>query len=192
MIFWAMSLRDFIHTTRDLMHVRRFTTVRGFQDESVAEHCYYTALYAMVICDLERLEGRRVDVLDVLRRCLVHDLDEARVSDIPRPIKHANSKVRSTIHRISEQVYRELISPLPESVRKEYMKLWREDSSYEAKVKRAADLLEALAWAVEEQAMGNMRVRSLKIVESLMDEIRLTGVPSAIKIAEELVAETTY
>lgn len=184
------DIREFIHGSRDLMHVRRFTTVRGFQDESVAEHSYYAALYAMVICDLERLEGRRVDVAEVLRRCLIHDLDEARVSDIPRPIKHANPKVRSTIRKISEQVYHELISPLPEPVQKEYLRLWRESPSYEVKVKKAADLLEALAWAVEESAMGNMRVKSLKIVESLLEEIEATGVPSAIKIARQLAAES--
>jgi len=183
------KVTDFIHDSRDLMHVRRFTTVRGFQDESVAEHSYYTTLYAMVICDLEAAEGRRVDASEVLRRCLLHDLDEARVSDIPRPIKHANHEVQSTISKISAQVYEELVSPLPPIVRDEYVRLWNKDSSYEAKVQKAADLLEALAWAIEEQTMRNMRVKSLKIAENLLAEIREIGVPSATKIAEQLISE---
>ncbi|MEM0271998.1 MAG: YfbR-like 5'-deoxynucleotidase [Thermoprotei archaeon] len=182
-------IADFIHNVRDLMHVRRFTTVRGFQDESVAEHSYYTTLYAMLICDLEASEGRGANVSEVLRRCLLHDLDEARVSDIPSPIKHANPDVQSTITKISAQVYEELISPLPLNVRSEYSRLWTKDSSYEAKIQKAADLLEALTWTIEEQTMGNMRVKSLEIAEHLFGEIKKVGVPTAITIAENLMSE---
>jgi 5'-deoxynucleotidase YfbR-like HD superfamily hydrolase len=183
------GIREFIHDTRDLMHVRRFTTVRGFQDESVAEHSYYTALYAMIICDMEESAGRAVDKLEVLRRCLVHDLDESRVSDIPRPIKYANPEAQATITKISQQAYRELVSNLPENLHEDYFRLWSKDSSYESMVEKAADLLEALAWAIEEQAMGNMRVKSLNIAHSILEEIRKIGVPSATEIAEQLLSE---
>jgi 5'-deoxynucleotidase YfbR-like HD superfamily hydrolase len=186
------GIRKFVHDVRDLMLVRRFTTVRGFQMESVAEHSYYTTLYAMLLCDLEEKRGEKVDLIKLLRICLLHDLEEARVSDIPRPVKHANPKVLSTISSIGQEVYSELVSTLPQKLRVSYMNAWKDakGSSFEARIYKAADLLEALVWAAEEDAMGNMRTKRLGIAKSLFEEIKLLGVPSATRLASQLLKES--
>ncbi|MEM3670183.1 MAG: YfbR-like 5'-deoxynucleotidase [Thermoprotei archaeon] len=182
----------FVHDVRDLMQVRRFTTVRGFQEESVAEHSYYTALYAMLICDLESLAGDAPDVELVLRTCLLHDLEETRVSDIPRPFKHSDPELKDTISRASSEVFERLVAELPSNVGCKYVGLWKNSKgeSYEQRIVKAADLLEALVWSSEEDMQGNMRTRKGHITDELLDEVKKTRVRSAVSIAEAIYKET--
>jgi 5'-deoxynucleotidase YfbR-like HD superfamily hydrolase len=49
---------DFLLGIRSLMTVGRFSVYKCHFREDVAQHSYFTALYAMVIADLER--GKRL------------------------------------------------------------------------------------------------------------------------------------
>ena len=64
------------------MTVTRFSVYKCHFREDVAQHSYLTTLYAMILADLERLDGRKVDVERLLRMALLHDAEESRTGDI--------------------------------------------------------------------------------------------------------------
>ncbi len=76
--------------TRDL-HILKHTVRTGWLDaeiyrgESIAGHMYHSAVIALV---LRGRSGRRdIDWARVVEYCLIHDMAEARVGDIPAPVK---------------------------------------------------------------------------------------------------------
>ncbi len=182
---------NFLHETRDLMILRRFPTIRGLQNESVAEHSYYTSLYALLLADMEVESGKTVDYAKLLRMCLIHDIAEVRISDIPRPVKHANPRVNEEMDILAEQAYSSLVRSLPSFSSERFMKSWRDMRSrtFESKLYKAADLLEALVWVVEEDLMGRRNAKRLGVAEQLVQEITKIGLPSANKIAFDLLSE---
>jgi 5'-deoxynucleotidase YfbR-like HD superfamily hydrolase len=70
---------------RDLAYVPRWSIVRVAKPQSVAEHSYYTAMYAYQVADLIEWKGDRY-VLILM--ALWHDVEECFTGDIPGPIKH--------------------------------------------------------------------------------------------------------
>lgn len=71
----------------NLSHVSRWTIVPMVKNENVAEHSFRVA--AISECIAERLidAGVKVDMLEVLRLALHHDIDEVLSGDIPTPCK---------------------------------------------------------------------------------------------------------
>ncbi len=179
----------FLKDARQLMLIERFVTLKRIQKESVAEHSFFTALYAMLVADLEIKNGKSVNVEKVLRIALLHDLEETSVSDIPRPIKHATPEFRSEVQKVGERVVSQILSDLPEPLKLSYLELWKveKDEALESRICRASDLLEALIWVVEEEEMGNTNVQKLGIKEELLNEIKRTGVDSALELAHKII-----
>lgn len=71
--------------------------------ESIAEHTLKVAFIAMVICrELECL-----DEYKVLKMALIHDLPEALISDIPKPIKERLDGER--LSKISLEIVKEIL-----------------------------------------------------------------------------------
>jgi 5'-deoxynucleotidase len=70
---------------RDLAFVPRWSIVRVARTQSVAEHSYYTAMYAGQICDFLGLATYKPFAV---WQALWHDAEECFTSDIPGPVKH--------------------------------------------------------------------------------------------------------
>jgi 5'-deoxynucleotidase len=72
---------------RDLSYVPRWSIVRVAKPQSVAEHSFYTAVYAAYFADMIgwRYRGSREQLL---LAALWHDAEEQFVGDIPGPAKH--------------------------------------------------------------------------------------------------------
>ena len=83
------QLLDFLISIRSLMTVGRFSVYKCHFREDVAQHSYLTALYAMILADLERRKGRKVDIEKLLRMALLHRRkSQGRVTSItPSNIK---------------------------------------------------------------------------------------------------------
>lgn len=170
------------------MTVERFTVYKCHFREDVAQHSYLTALYAMILADLEKRRGRRVDVEKLLRMALIHDAEESRTGDIHHPFKHQDPDFTKTIDDRALQWFNDLMSSLPDSMAHTYIELRKTQQGYstETVLLKAADKLEALLWAYEEYLLGNQHVRDAKIVEDILSKLDRIRLPSV----KALVAET--
>ena len=154
--------------------------------EDVAQHSYFTALYAMILADLERGKGTKVDTERLLRMALLHDAEEARTGDIHHPFKHQDAPFADTLDDRALEWFENLMGGLPEDLAHEYIRLRRasrEISTIEASILKASDKIEALLWAYEEYLLGNVHVRKALIVEDILsklDQIQLTTVKTLV------------
>ena len=141
---------DFFKTAVNLKNISR----QGWIDklsiehpESVADHSYSMAIMGMVISDLENYDSEKI-----LKMILLHDLAESKIGDYtPNQISKEN-KIK-----IENNVYDEIISTLPNTIKLQYGKIWKEyqkQESPESKVVHQIDKLEMVLQAKMYQKGG--------------------------------------
>ena len=152
---------DFFKTAVNLKNIYR----QGWIDklsiehpESVADHSYSMAIMGMVISDLENYDSEKM-----LKMILLHDLAESKIGDYtPNQISKEN-KVK-----IENNAYDEIISTLPNTIKLQYGKIWKEyqkQESPESKMVHQIDKLEMVLQA----KMYQKKVVSTEVVESFFE-----------------------
>jgi putative hydrolase of HD superfamily len=140
----------------------------------------------MVLADMERKLGTRVDVERLMRMAVLHDAEEARTGDIHHPFKHQDTAFAELLDSRGLQWFRNLLGGLPPDIAQEYVHLREavgDNSSIEANILKAADKIEALLWAYEEYLLGNVLVRKALIVEDItskLEQIQLASVKALV------------
>ncbi len=180
---------DFLLAIRSLMTVGRFSVYKCHFREDVAQHSYFTAVYAMILADLERGKGTEVDVEKLLRMALLHDAEEARTGDIHHPFKHQDAPFAETLDNRALEWFENLMGGLPEDLAHDYIRLRRasrEVSANEAGILKAADKIEALLWAYEEYLLGNVHVRRALIVEDILSKLDLIQLATVKTLVSEM------
>jgi len=158
-------------------NTRHVWTTSGKQ-ESVAEHCWRLAVMALLTAD----EFPGLDIVKVIKMCLVHDFGEALTGDIPSFLKTEEDEDKE------ESAIADLLKQLPESTSHEFAELFAEMTEMkteEAKLFKALDKLEAIishnespldTWLpleyTENLTYGNENVIHSKYLTLLRDEIR--------------------
>jgi len=103
--------------------------------ESVADHCYLTALICMVIADLKGLNGNKA-----VKMALLHDLAESVTGDyMPEEISSERK------HKEETKAIKTILDKLPPKLRSNYARIWQEykkGSSKEAALVRQIDKFE--------------------------------------------------
>lgn len=121
----------------------RYNNRSHLQEESVAEHSFFVALFALkIIQDLslpEELELR------VLRLAILHDCAESVTSDIPHNVKKMYPDFASFLKTVEDKYY---------SKHWPYFKDKLDDKLAEAIVK-LADNYSVLQFCINEQRLGN-------------------------------------
>ena len=168
------------------MTVGRFSVYKCHFREDVAQHSYFTTLYAMILGDMERRLGTTVDIERLMRMAVLHDAEEARTGDIHHPFKHQDAAFAKALDNRALEWFENSLGGLPSGMAQEYIQL-REavsnGSSIEASIVKAADKIEALLWAYEEYLLGNVQVRKALIVEDItskLEQIHLTSVKALV------------
>lgn len=79
---------------RDLSWVPRWSIIRTNRAQSVAEHSYYVAVYALSIAQLINWRGSSTNAsrLELVISALNHDIEECFTGDIPGPMKRLMAK----------------------------------------------------------------------------------------------------
>ena len=112
-------LFDFFYLVLELKKVPRKgwkSKVSIEHPESVADHSYSTAIMAMVLSDLQKLDTQKI-----LKMALLHDLTEAITGDfMPEEI---SKEIKNTSER---DAMKEILSKLPKNIAKEYDEIWKE------------------------------------------------------------------
>jgi putative hydrolase of HD superfamily len=123
--------------------------------ESVAAHSYGVAFASMLLADEVRARGVEVDVERVVRLALLHDLAEARTGDMPRTMAlYYGAEAR---HAAERAAFDDVIDGLEEKLKEEYSRLhadYEERGSLEAKLVKAADIVDLLAQALTFERAG--------------------------------------
>ncbi|MFH0020175.1 HD domain-containing protein [Pseudomonas fluorescens] len=130
---------EFLREAERLKDVLRSAHTSSGRPESTAEHSWRLCLMAMVFAD--ELPG--LDLLQVLKMCIVHDLGEALNGDIPA-VAQAAFPDKGAQERNDLLV---LMHSLDEPLRNEILALWDDyenAASAEAKAVKALDKLETL------------------------------------------------
>ena len=121
--------------------------------ESVASHTYGVALAAMLLADECMARGVRVNVERVLRLALLHDLAETRTGDMPRTV--ADYYTRDARKRAERAAFDDVVRGASSAAR--YAALhedYEERASLEARLVKAADIIDLLAQALAFERAG--------------------------------------
>ena len=130
---------DFLREAERLKDTLRSAYTTSGRTESVAEHTWRLTLLAITFAD----ELPDLDILKLLKICILHDLGEAVDGDIPAP-EQTPSASKSEKERDD---FLSLVAPLPENVQSEFVSLWdeyEEGKSPEARAAKALDKLETI------------------------------------------------
>jgi putative hydrolase of HD superfamily len=162
-------------------------TLRGLPNgtESVAAHSFGVSVTAMLLADKFTSRGISVDVEKVLRIALLHDWAEVRVGDMPRTATlYFGSDARK---QAETAAFSDIVSDVDEGVYGSLYLDYEQRSSLEARLVKAADVLDLLIqvlaleragargldefWEVAEQPEFNLEGEAEQIVHELLDSI---------------------
>ncbi|AJC70755.1 MAG: HD family hydrolase [Thermococcus sp.] len=118
--------------------------------EPIAAHSYRVAMITLFLADELKSRGVEIDVEKALKIALLHDVGEARMTDIPMPAQRYFNKVKGEVKAL-----REMLSVTGREG--EYLSLFREyeeELSVEGKLVKFADRLEMLIQAYEYEKAG--------------------------------------
>jgi putative hydrolase of HD superfamily len=147
-----MSLLDLFIEAGNLKKLPRTGwLLRGVSNpESIADHSYRVALITLFLADELRAKGVEIDVERALKIAVLHDLAEARLTDIPLTAQYYLDKSKA-----EKKAAMELFIKTPNP--REYFRLWREYEeglSLEGRLVKFADKLEMLIQAYEYERAG--------------------------------------
>lgn len=135
--FEAAQFLSFLGKAGKLKSVPRHCVTADGVQETVAGHCWRTALMAYLMKD----ELGEIDIDKVIRMCLLHDLGEAVTGDIPAFLKN------ETDEQAERKALGGLLRELPNPLYREVSGLFAEMEALEtkeARVYKALDKLEAV------------------------------------------------
>jgi putative hydrolase of HD superfamily len=133
------SILTFLRRAEALKHTYRSAWTSAGEPESVAAHTWRLALMALLLAP----QLPEVDLLRLLKICLIHDLGEALNGDIPA-IEQTDGPEKAIQER---KDLLELIDSLPNDLRAELLTLWEDyeaAGSTEARLAKGLDKLETL------------------------------------------------
>jgi 5'-deoxynucleotidase YfbR-like HD superfamily hydrolase len=151
-----------------LRHVHRFSSIFVLHKESVAEHCFFVATYALMISHWIMWNPALHDKVKVnkgrlLEKCLIHDLDEARTGDFFRPFKYSSPEIKEILERGAFNEFNRIIYGIfptdsaPVSRRAALGEQWQttKDLSWEGRIVAFADYLSVLSYMIGEVQCSN-------------------------------------
>jgi putative hydrolases of HD superfamily len=135
-------LVEFVSFSARLHGVTRNNMATSMRHESVAEHSWHLALVCLAFSDMiQRQEESPVDLLKMLKMCILHDLVEIDCGD--PSIWEASVSPREK-HEREDAAARHRFGKLPEPLASDFLALWDElgeASSREAQIVHAIDRL---------------------------------------------------
>ncbi len=177
--------------------IRRWGLMRNTLPENDMEHSLQVAFVAHGLALIAKTKYRKpVDPNLTLALACYHDVSEVITGDLPTPVKYHNPAIKSSYKDLEAKACESLIDMLQEPLRTEYIPyLMPDESSYEAKLVKAADKICAYIKCVEEVKAGNEEFIQAKktiytAIEAMdMDEVRdfiIESLPSFSLSLDEL------
>lgn len=178
--FYAMLSR--------MKYINRWGLMRNTREENLSEHSLEVAFiaHALGIINNEVFNGSiNADRLAILG--MYHDVTEIITGDMPTPVKYYNSEIRTAYKKVERAAGQEILTGLPENIRKRYNNLLTESETEKELwiYIKAADKLSALIKCIEERKMGNTDF--FKAEQSTLDSIKNMGIAEADYFIEHFI-----
>lgn len=160
-----MNLRELLTGTLSrLRYVYRWSTFRNAHPESVAEHCYYVALYSLFICEwLRSSELALSTCYSAIAKALCHDLEETLTGDMPRTFKHSSADLSKELARVSGTAMDQVVYnlDLDKQSQDRLTAWWRDCKSNDVagSIVAFADYLSVLSYLLQEKLDSNHSVK---------------------------------
>lgn len=172
---------EFLRSAERLKDTLRSAYTAQGRTESVADHSWRLALLAIAFAD----QFPDVDLLRLIKICILHDLGEAIDGDIPAPLQDTSAPKGEK----ERNDFLNVVAPLPGDVKSEFVALWDEyenAASPEAKVAKALDKIETIL----QHNQGENPEHFDYAFNLEYGKAHTDSVPLAAKIRELLDAET--
>lgn len=148
--FYAMLSR--------MKYINRWGLMRNTRVENISEHSLEVAFVAHALGVINNevfggsLPAERLAILG-----MYHDVTEIITGDMPTPVKYYSPVIRNAYAEVENVAKDEMLSGLPEIMRKHYNSVLLETEEEEQLwiYVKAADKMSALIKCIEEQQMGN-------------------------------------
>ena len=180
--FYAMLSR--------MKYINRWGLMRNTRSENISEHSLEVAYiaHALVVINNEifggNLPAERLAILG-----MYHDVTEIITGDMPTPVKYYSPVIRNAYSEVEHVAKDEMLSGLPQIMRKHYDRVLLETDEEEElwKYVKGADKMSALIKCIEEQQMGNQDFADA--AESIELTLRNMHIPEVDYIMEEFLPQ---
>ena len=95
-----MKMFDFFDRMQKLRYIDRCSNTAHIKPYSVAQHSFYTALYALTFAQIENERAGGDDLYNIgvlLQKALLHDLEESETGDILYPVHNENPEFKDRL-----------------------------------------------------------------------------------------------
>jgi len=179
-----------------LRYVPRYSNCRRDHEEVVAEHSYFTVLYAWAIGEwAERNDGIPLLWSKLMARSVCHDIEEAISGDFPRPFKYSSSELRQMLDDAGREAAARVTYGIFPGERNLALEAWQvaKDRTREGRIVDFADFLSVVSYMLQELDAGNQAIHehSVSIGEYFerFKDARFDFIRPLVLQCEPLVAE---
>lgn len=162
--------------------------------ESVADHTFSTSALSMLLADLEVKRGVNVNVEQVLRMAILHDLAESLTFDISRAyLEYMGAKgeamkreiERTAWARIAKGIEKPELAHKYATIQNQYVA----NTTKEAEIVHAADSIDILLQVVTYERKGYLHASLSDLWDERTKMVKHCKVPSALVILELIIGE---
>jgi 5'-deoxynucleotidase YfbR-like HD superfamily hydrolase len=164
----------------------------GKQDvESVSSHSYSVAVIALTMSEIMRLRKQEVDVEQVLKMALLHDLSESLTFDISKAyLRYLGRKGSQMKTRLEERATSHVLADLQnEGLARKFrtaIENYSSSNSLEARIVHCADALDLLLQVIEYERMGYSGATLDPIWRETRSKLMKHRLPLAIEWSRQL------
>lgn len=151
------KLQEYLSNVYQLKNVIRYNTRPILKQESVAEHSFYVALFALKICDDYNINENIKK--DAVIKSLLHDMPEIELNDITHNVKE-KLRLRPFLKAYEDEYYKTHYS--------QYYELMSTSHDLTSTIVVLADAWSVFQYVNNEMSLGNKS----KQIEEIDNEIR--------------------
>ena len=151
------KLQEYLSNVYQLKNVIRYNTRPVLKQESVAEHSFYVALFALKICDDYNINENIKK--DAVIKSLLHDMPEIELNDITHNVKE-KLRLRPFLKAYEDEYYKTHYS--------QYYELMSTSHDLTSIIVVLADAWSVFQYVNNEMSLGNKS----KQIEEIDNEIR--------------------
>ena len=157
MLFTDEQLLDFYK----LKYVVRYNTSPHLKEETVAEHSFYVALFAMILCDKYNIAGKYTK-MSIVAKAILHDMPEIETNDITHDAKE-KMNLRGFLEKYELDYYKREFP--------DYYDLMSDKNELINDIVTLADYYSVYQFVLNETQLGNQSKYILEIKDDIIERI---------------------